>query len=97
MSQPNLEASGFSLAGAELAHCRTYFYRKSRGELQGHKVPQSCKVGTGPSHEVDDGGHLLHQGQGMLLAHPQSTFEPAQKARLTSGGKQTTFYLTFDF
>lgn len=75
-----LEAPGCSLAGAEQS-CwyRTYFHRKSRGEFQGHKIPQPRKVGAGPSHEVDDGGHLLHQGQGMLLAHPQSTFEPAPK------------------
>ncbi len=35
-------------------------------------------MGTGPSHEVDNGGHLLHQGQRVFLAHPQRTFEPAR-------------------
>lgn len=31
---------------------------------------------TCPSHEVNDGGHLLHQGQGVFLTHPQCPFEP---------------------
>lgn len=32
-------------------------------------------MGAGPSHEVDDGGHLLDQGQRMIFAHPQCTFK----------------------
>lgn len=56
----------------------TYFNRKSRGKVQGYKISQPCKMGTGPSHEVNDGGHLFHQGQRVFLTHPQCSFEPTR-------------------
>lgn len=56
----------------------TYFNRKSWREFQGNKVSQTCKVWTGSSHEVNNRGHLLHQGEGMVLTHPQGTFKPSQ-------------------
>lgn len=34
-------------------------------------------MGTRASHEVDNGGYLLHQGEGMVLTHPQCSFESA--------------------
>lgn len=55
----------------------TYFNRKSWREFQGNKVSQTCKVGTGSCHEVNNRGHLLHQGEGMILTHPQGTFKPS--------------------
>lgn len=58
---------------------QTYFNRKSRGKLQGHEVSQSCKMGTGSGHEVNNGSHLLHQGKGVFLTHPQRTFESVRK------------------
>lgn len=54
----------------------TYFYREPWRELEGDKIPQPGEVGAGPGHEIDDGGDLLHQGEGVFLAHPQCTLEP---------------------
>lgn len=53
----------------------TYFNRKSWREFQGNKVSQTCKVWAGSRHEVNNRGHLLHQGEGMILTHPQGTFK----------------------
>lgn len=57
----------------------TYLNRKPRGKFQGHKVSETCKMGTGSSHKVNDGGHLLYQGQRMLLTHPEGTFKPMRR------------------
>lgn len=50
--------------------------REARGEAQLDEVSQTGKVSAGARHQVDDGGHLLHQRQGVLLAHPQRALKP---------------------
>lgn len=55
----------------------TYFNRKSWREFQGYEVSQTCKVRTCSCHEVNNRSHLLHQGEGMILTHPQGTFKPS--------------------
>ena len=35
-------------------------------------------MGAGARHEVDDGSHLLHQGERVLLTHPQGALEPEE-------------------
>ena len=55
----------------------TYLHGKPWGEVESDEVPQAGKVGAGSRHQVYDGGDLLHQGQRVLLAHPQGALEPA--------------------
>lgn len=51
--------------------------RKTRGQAQGNEIPELGEKRIADSHEVNDGGHLLTQGQGMLLTQPQLGLEPA--------------------
>lgn len=52
--------------------------REAGGQLEGDEVAQLGEVGVGDGHEVDDGCHLLCQGQRVLLAQPQRRLEPAR-------------------
>lgn len=53
--------------------------REARGEAQLDEVPETGEVSAGASHQVDDGGHLLHQREGVLLAHPQRPLKPEER------------------
>lgn len=59
----------------------TYFDGKSGRELQFDEVSQPGKMCAGTGHQVNDGDHLLHQGQRKLLTHPQRCFKPADCVR----------------
>lgn len=49
------------------------------GEAELDEVSQTGEVSAGASHQVDNGGHLLHQREGVLLAHPQSPLKPEEQ------------------
>lgn len=51
--------------------------REARRQAQGNEIPELGKKCIADSHEINDGGHLLTQGQGMLLTQPQLGLEPA--------------------
>ena len=51
---------------------------KAGGE--GDEVTQLGKVSVADGHQVDDGCHLVPQGQRVLLAQPQRRLEPARPA-----------------
>lgn len=63
-------------ATKKIYECHTYFDRESRGEPEDEEVVETGEVGAGTRHELDDGCHLLHQGEWVLLTHPQSALEP---------------------
>lgn len=51
--------------------------REARRQAQANEIPELGKKCIADSHEVNDGGYLLTQGQGMLLTQPQLGLEPA--------------------
>lgn len=58
--------------------------REARGEAELDEVPEPGEVCAGASHQVDDGGDLLHQREGVLLAHPQRPLKPDQQQHTPS-------------
>lgn len=61
--------------------------REAGGQAQGDEVTQLGKVSVADSHQVNDGRHLVAQGQWVLLAQPQCCLEPAQDvSQGTPGG-----------
>jgi hypothetical protein len=49
---------------------------EARRQAQRDEVPELGKKCVADSHEVNDGSHLLTQGQGVLLTQPQLGLEP---------------------
>lgn len=48
-------------------------------QAQGDEVTQFGKVGIADGHQVDDGRHLVTQGQRVLLTQPQGGLEPVRQ------------------
>lgn len=61
----------------------TYLHREAWWEPQGDEVPQFSKVSVWDGHEVDDGRHLLSQGQRVCLTQPKRGFKPGKKKKKT--------------
>lgn len=49
------------------------------GEAELDEVTETGEVSAGASHQVDDGGHLLHQREGVLFTHPQRPLKPEEQ------------------
>lgn len=56
----------------------TDFDREARRQAQCDEVAQLSKQGIGDGHEVNDGGHLFCQGEGMGLTQPEFSFKPGK-------------------
>lgn len=55
--------------------------REAWRQAEGNEIPELGKKCIADGHEVNDGGHLLTQGQGMLLTQPQLGLEPAPRSQ----------------
>lgn len=51
---------------------------EARWQAQGDEVPQLGKVSVADGHQVNDGCHLVTQGERVLLAQPQCCLESAR-------------------
>lgn len=63
----------------------TYLDREAWWQAQSDEITQFCKVGIGDGHEVDDGRHLLGQGQRVRFTQPQGRFKPGDNREMDRG------------
>lgn len=66
----------FPLKNKPLPH-HTDLDGEARWQAQSDEVAQFGEQGVGNGHEVDDGHHLLGEGQRVRLAQPHLGLEPA--------------------